>query len=111
MTNISKIALVTGGSRGLGKNMALKLAEKGLDVIITYHSRNDDAQNVVSEIEKLGRKAFALRLDVADSNSFQGFADKIKTALQNNFQTGKFDFLVNNAGVGAHASFGETTEW
>jgi NAD(P)-dependent dehydrogenase (short-subunit alcohol dehydrogenase family) len=110
MTNTSKIALVTGGSRGLGKNMALKLAERGSDVIITYHSRNDEAQNVVAEIEKLGRKAFALPLDVADSNSFQNFADKIKETLQNHFQTDKFDFLVNNAGVGAHASFGETTE-
>jgi NAD(P)-dependent dehydrogenase (short-subunit alcohol dehydrogenase family) len=110
MTNSSKIALVTGGSRGLGKNMALKLAERGSDVIITYHSRKDEAQNVVAEIEKLGRKAFALQLDVADSNSFQGFADKIMETLQNNFQTDKFDFLVNNAGVGAHASFGETTE-
>lgn len=110
MTNISKIALVTGGSRGLGRNMALRLAEKGLDVIITYHSRNDEAQNVVSEIEKLGRKAFTLQLDVADSKSFPSFADKVKEALHNHFQTDKFDFLVNNAGVGAHASFGETTE-
>lgn len=110
MTNSSKIALVTGGSRGLGKNMALKLAERGSDVIITYHSRKDEAQNVVAEIEKLGRKAFALQLDVADSNSFQGFADKVKETLQNHFQSDKFDFLVNNAGVGAHASFGETTE-
>lgn len=110
MTNSAKIALVTGGSRGLGKNMAIKLAGKGLDVIITYHSRNDEAQNVVSEIEKLGRKAFALQLDVADSKSFPGFADKLKEALHNNFQADKFDFLVNNAGVGAHANFSETTE-
>lgn len=110
MTNSAKIALVTGGSRGLGKNMAIKLAGKGLDLIITYHSRNDEAQNVVSEIEKLGRKAFALQLDVADSKSFPGFADKLKESLHNHFQADKFDFLVNNAGVGAHANFSETTE-
>lgn len=110
MTNISKIALVTGGSRGLGKNMAIALAKKGLDVIITYHSRLDEAQNVVSEIEKLGKKAAAIQLDVADYNSFDGFVSSVKSTLQSNFQTDKIDFLINNAGVGAHASFGETTE-
>jgi NAD(P)-dependent dehydrogenase (short-subunit alcohol dehydrogenase family) len=110
MTTNSKIALVTGGSRGLGKNMAIQLAKKGLDVILTYHSRLDEAQNVVAEIEKLGRKATALQLDVADSGSFDGFVSDVKTALQANFQTDKLDYLVNNAGVGAHASFGDTTE-
>ena len=68
-----QIALVTGGSRGLGKDMALQLAKKGLDVIITYHSRKDEAQAVVSEIETLGKKAVALQLNVADSNTFDGF--------------------------------------
>jgi NAD(P)-dependent dehydrogenase (short-subunit alcohol dehydrogenase family) len=110
MTNISKIALVTGGSRGLGKNMAIQLAKKGLDVIITYHSRLDEAQNVVAEIEKLGKKAAALQLDVSDYNSFDGFASNIQSTLQTKFQTDKIDYLVNNAGVGAHASFGDTTE-
>lgn len=110
MTTNSKIALVTGGSRGLGKNMALQLAKKGHNVIITYHSKKDEAQNVVSEIEKLGKKALALQLDVANSGSFDAFVSDIKSALQTNFQTDKIDYLVNNAGVGAHASFGETTE-
>lgn len=110
MTTISKIALVTGGSRGLGKNMALQLAKKGLDVIITYHSKSDEAQNVVAEIEKIGQKAAAIQLDVADSGSFAGFVGNVKTALQATFQAGKIDYLVNNAGVGAHANFAETTE-
>lgn len=110
MTTNSKIALVTGGSRGLGKDMALQLAKKGNNVIITYNSRLDEAQNVVAEIEKLGQKAAALQLDVADSASFDGFVNQVKSALQSTFGTDKIDYLVNNAGVGLHASFGDTTE-
>ena len=109
MTTNSKIALVTGGSRGLGKSMAIALAKKGLNVIITYHSRSEEAKEVVNEIEKLGQKAAALQLDVADYTSFDGFTDQVKSTLQTIFQTDKIDFLVNNAGVGAHASFGDTT--
>ena len=109
MTTNSKIALVTGGSRGLGKDMAIQLAKRGLNVILTYHSKKDEAQNVVAEIEKFGQKAIAIQLDVADSNTFEAFVNEVKTALQTNFQTDKFDYLVNNAGVGTHASFGETT--
>ncbi len=109
MTTNSKIALVTGGSRGLGKDMALKLAQKGHNVILTYHSRLDEAQKVITEIEKLGRKAIALQLDVADSASFDSFVQEIKVAVQANFQKDKIDYLVNNAGVGVHANFEETT--
>lgn len=110
MTTISKIALVTGGSRGLGKNMAIQLAKKGLDVIITYHSKNEEAQQVVAEIENLGQKAAAIQLDVANSGSFDGFVNNVKAALQSNFHTDKIDYLVNNAGVGTHANFSDTTE-
>jgi len=110
MTTNSKIALVTGGSRGLGKDMAIQLAKKGHNVIITYHSRLDEAQNVVAEIEKLGKKAAALQLDVANYKSFDGFVNEVKSVLQSTFQTDKIDYLVNNAGVGAHANFAETTE-
>jgi NAD(P)-dependent dehydrogenase (short-subunit alcohol dehydrogenase family) len=110
MTNNSKIALVTGGSRGLGKDMALQLAKKGLDVIITYHSKKEEAQVVVSEIEIMGRKAVALQLDVAQSNTFDGFVENVKNVLQSDFQTDRFDFLINNAGVGLYAPFTETTE-
>lgn len=106
----NKIALVTGGSRGLGKNMALSLAQKGLDVVLTYHSKKAEAEDVVAEIEKLGQKAVALQLNVAEVSSFDSFFQNVKTALQNTFGTDKIDFLINNAGVGVYESFTKTTE-
>lgn len=106
----NKIALVTGGSRGLGKNMALHLAQKGIDVVITYHSKKDEAQAVVKEIEKAGRKAVALQLNTGDVKSFDAFFVELRTILQSTFQSSQFDFLVNNAGIGIHSSFAETTE-
>lgn len=109
MANTSKIALITGGSRGLGKNMALQLAQKGVDIIITYHSQKEEAENVVKEIKTAGRKAYALQLDVADAKGFDTFVQNVKTTLQNEFQSEHFDALVNNAGVGLHADFGDTT--
>ena len=110
MTNKSAIVIITGGSRGLGKNMAQHLAQKGTDIILTYHSKKEEAEAVVADIEKLGRKATALQLDVADSKSFDGFVKQVKAALENKFASGKFDHLVNNAGTGVHAPFNETTE-
>ncbi|MBF4471710.1 SDR family NAD(P)-dependent oxidoreductase [Flavobacterium sp. HJJ] len=106
----NKIALVTGGSRGLGKNMALSLANKGLDIVLTYHSKKTEAEEVVSEIEKLGQKAVALQLNVAEVSSFDSFFQNASSALKNTFGTDKIDFLINNAGVGTYASFSETTE-
>lgn len=106
----SKIALVTGGSRGLGKNMAISIAKRGLDVILTYNSKKDEAEEVVKEIENLGQKAFALQLNVGDSSTFGTFFAEVKIALQDKFQSDKFDFLINNAGIGIHAPFAETTE-
>lgn len=106
----SKIALVTGGSRGLGKNTALALAKKAVDVIITYHSKQAEAAEVVSDIEVAGQKAIAMQLDVANSQSFEDFAHLIKSALKQKWNCEHFDFLVNNAGTGVHASFAETTE-
>ena len=105
-----KIAIVTGGSRGLGKNTALGLAKKGHDVIITYHSKQTEANEVVKEIEALGQKAIALQLNVTDSKSFSDFASQVKGALKQKWNSDHFDFLVNNAGTGVHASFAETTE-
>ena len=105
----SKIALVTGGSRGLGKDMALNLAKKGLDVVLTFNSKKEEAEEVVSEIEKLGQKAVAIQLNVADVDSFDLFFEKVKTALKSTFDTDKIDFLINNAGVGLHESFSATT--
>lgn len=105
----SKIALVTGGSRGLGKDMALNLAKKGLDVVLTFNSKKEEAEEVVSEIEKLGQKAVAIQLNVADVDSFDLFFEKVKTALKSTFDTDKIDFLINNAGIGLHESFSATT--
>ena len=106
----NKIALVTGGSRGLGKNMALSLAKKGINVILTYNSKKDEALAVVSEIEKLGQKAAALQLSAGDTKAFDAFFAQVKTVLKDTFNADKFDFLINNAGIGIHASFTETTE-
>ncbi|VTU18594.1 3-oxoacyl-[acyl-carrier-protein] reductase FabG [Variovorax sp. PBL-H6] len=104
------VALITGGSRGLGKNTALKLAERGVDILLTYRSGADEAQQVVAQVAALGRRAVALPLDVANSASFAGFAAQVKTALSEVWQRERFDYLVNNAGIGIHASFEETSE-
>lgn len=110
MTSTTPIALVTGASRGLGKATALKLAASGVDIIATYLNNAEPAQAVVGEIEALGRRAVALRLDVADSKSFAGFATDVKTALAEGWKAERFDYLVNNAGTGTHAAFDATTE-
>lgn len=108
--NSSKIALVTGSSRGLGKSTALNLAKKRVDVIVTYHSNAAEAAKVVAEIESLGAKAIALQLDTANTKTFNDFAAQVKQSLQEKWQTDHFDFLVNNAGTGVYASFMDTTE-
>ncbi len=110
MPTQNRIALITGGSRGLGKNMAEHIAAKGLDVIITYHSKKAEALAIVAEIEKGGQKAAALQLDAGHIKSFDGFFSEIKSLLKDKFHTNHFDFLVNNAGTGVHASFADTTE-
>jgi NAD(P)-dependent dehydrogenase (short-subunit alcohol dehydrogenase family) len=110
METQNKIALVTGGSRGLGKNAALKIAAKGIGVIVTYQSKKEEAEDTVNEIKKLGVQAAALQLNVADTKTFDTFFSELKTALKSVFNTDKFDFLINNAGIGIHASFAETTE-
>jgi NAD(P)-dependent dehydrogenase (short-subunit alcohol dehydrogenase family) len=110
MTNtVNKIALVTGGSRGLGKDMALQLAKKGFDVIITYQTKIDSAQEVVNQIKSNGNKAFAIQLDMANANSFDQFVATLSTTLKNEFNSDTISALVNNAGVGIHASFADTT--
>jgi NAD(P)-dependent dehydrogenase (short-subunit alcohol dehydrogenase family) len=104
------IALITGGSRGLGRSMALHLADQGVDSILTYHSRADEAAEVVRQVEAKGRKAVALQLDVGDSSSFGAFAERVHTALRSAWDRDRFDYLVNNAGIGVHALIAETTE-
>lgn len=108
--NINKIALVTGGSRGLGKDMAFNLAKKGIDVVLTYHNKKDEALAVVADIEKAGQKAAALQLDAGDIKSFDAFFTQLKTTLKDTFGTENFDFLINNAGTALYAPFAETTE-
>jgi NAD(P)-dependent dehydrogenase (short-subunit alcohol dehydrogenase family) len=110
MTNNTKIALVTGASRGLGRNTALALAKKGVDVIVTYRSSEAGASSVVSEIAEIGGKAAALQLDTSSTKLFDEFATQVKQTLQDTWQIEQFDFLVNNAGIGIHKSFTETTE-
>ena len=104
------IALITGGSRGLGKDMALSLARRGVDVILTYHNNQAEAAEVVAQIEKQGRRAVALQLDVGVSSTFSKFAAQVREELRHRWQRERFNYLVNNAGIGAHASFAETTE-
>lgn len=105
-----KIALVTGGSRGLGRDAALQLARRGVDVILTFLSREAEAETVVAEIAQLGASAVALQLDVGDAASFTGFAERVKALLQSRWQREQFDFLLNNAGVGVYAPFADTSE-
>lgn len=110
MTRPQRIAVITGGSRGLGRNAASKLAEHGTDVVLTYKSRRDEAELVVKEIERLDRRAAALQLDTGDVASFGAFASELRSTLQRTWGRERFDFLVNNAGFGTHVPFAETTE-
>ncbi|HKT27549.1 SDR family NAD(P)-dependent oxidoreductase [Dyella sp.] len=110
MSTNTPIVLITGGSRGLGKNMALKLAEHGTDVVLTYRSNQAEAEAVVEAIRKLGRRAVALPLDVGKASTFAAFAGQLRAALKEHWQRDRFDYLVNNAGIGIHVSFVETTE-
>jgi NAD(P)-dependent dehydrogenase (short-subunit alcohol dehydrogenase family) len=110
MATEQKIALITGGSRGLGKDMALNLARKGINVVLTYNSKQDEAQAVVTEIEQLGQRAAALQLNASDVSSFDTFFGQVKTMLAQSFQADHVNFLINNAGTALHAPFAETTE-
>ena len=108
--NQPKIALITGGGRGLGRNAALKIAGKGIDVIITYHSNKEKADEVVAEIIKTGQKATAFQLDTSNTKEFAPFADKLILYLKNEYGNPNFDFLINNAGSGGHTAFVDATE-
>ena len=105
-----RIALVTGGSRGLGKNAALKLAAKGTDILLTYHSNRQAALDVVAEIEQKGVKAAALALNVGDSTTFYAFASEVAQVLAQKWGRTTFDYLLNNAGIGLNVPFAETSE-
>lgn len=105
-----KIALITGASRGLGRNTAEHLAARGIDIIGTYNSKAEEAKAVVNTLEQAGIKAAMLQLDVSDSRSFEGFAGRLSDTLRQHFARERFDFLVNNAGIGINAPFSETSE-
>jgi NAD(P)-dependent dehydrogenase (short-subunit alcohol dehydrogenase family) len=107
---MNKIAIVTGASRGLGRNTALNIARHGGDVIVTYQSRQDEALAVVAEIQAMGRMAKALQLDTADIASFPAFSERLAVSLDEVWQRRTFDHLVNNAGHGDMALIAETTE-
>jgi NAD(P)-dependent dehydrogenase (short-subunit alcohol dehydrogenase family) len=110
MTNPSPIALVTGSSRGLGRNTALHLARRGHDVIVTYRSNQAEALAVVQEIEALGQRSVALALNVSDSSSFAAFATQVHTVVHTQWGRDGFQVLINNAGTGARGTLLETTE-
>jgi NAD(P)-dependent dehydrogenase (short-subunit alcohol dehydrogenase family) len=110
MNTTSKVALITGGSRGLGKNMSLQLAKKGFDIILTFNNSANEAAQVVNEIISIGRKAKAIQLDVANTKAFDAFVLNIKSALTNDFGAENLAALVNNAGIGAYTSIAETSE-
>ncbi len=104
------ITLITGGSRGLGRSMALHLARQGVDVVLTYQREVSQALAVVTEIEAMGRRAAALQLDMGQSSGFAAFAEEVQKLLRPKWQQEHFNFLVNNAGMGVHALIADTTE-
>ena len=110
MSAKNKVALVTGGSRGLGKNMAIAIAKKGIDLILTYNSNKEAADKVVSEIESLGQKAVAFQLDTSKVNVFDNFVKQTTEYLQEHTGSPKIDFLINNAGTALYALATETSE-
>jgi NAD(P)-dependent dehydrogenase (short-subunit alcohol dehydrogenase family) len=107
---MTKISLVTGASRGLGRATAQSIASQGGDVILTYRHGAEAAQQVVDEIKAMGRKAVALPLDLGDASGFRAFAQTLRTTLEDTFARPTFDHLVNNAGHGEMAAFDATTE-
>jgi NAD(P)-dependent dehydrogenase (short-subunit alcohol dehydrogenase family) len=110
MSSDQRIALITGGNRGIGRSAAIHLAKDGVDSVITYRSHADEAAEVVAEIEALGRKAAVLQLDTGDSSTFEAFAGALATTLQETWSRDTFDFLVNNAGNSSNSGFDEVTE-
>jgi NAD(P)-dependent dehydrogenase (short-subunit alcohol dehydrogenase family) len=112
MSNESKrkIAIVTGGSRGLGKEMALSLGRSGVEVVLTYNTQQDEAETVVGEIQSFGVRAAALQLDVGNIRGLDDFMSGLASSLKTKFESDRIDFLVNNAGIGKAIPIAELTE-
>ena len=110
MPDTSRIAIVTGGSRGLGRNTVAALARAGVDSILTYHSNRDEADATVREVQAAGAEAVALQLDVSQAADFASFANQVRTALAERWGRDTFDFLVNNAGTSHFGKIGDVTE-
>jgi len=108
--NTKKIGLITGGSRGLGKNMAFAIAKKGMDVVITYNTNKEAAERVVAEIQSLGQKALAFQLDTRAIGSFDSFIQQLTAQLKEQTGSANIDFLINNAGTALYMPFANTTE-
>jgi NAD(P)-dependent dehydrogenase (short-subunit alcohol dehydrogenase family) len=104
-----KVAIITGGSRGLGRNTATNLIQRGVDVIFTYRANKEEADGLIREAEAAGRKAAAFQLDTGSVGAFDGFVAEVRNVLQG-WGKERFDFLVNNAGNSLHADFAKTTE-
>jgi len=105
----TRIAIITGGSRGLGRNTAINLARRGVDIIFTYRANQEEANSLIREIEAMGRKAAAFRLDTGETRAFEGFVSEVRKTVQS-WGRERFDYLVNNAGNSLHANFADTTE-
>jgi NAD(P)-dependent dehydrogenase (short-subunit alcohol dehydrogenase family) len=105
----TKIAIVTGGSRGLGRSTVLSLARRGVDSLFTYHANRAEAEKVVGLVAEAGRKAVALQLDTGDVRAFDPFVQRVRQALAE-LGADRFDYLVNNAGTSLHKAFDQTTE-
>jgi NAD(P)-dependent dehydrogenase (short-subunit alcohol dehydrogenase family) len=108
--NTKKIAIVTGGSRGLGKNMAISLARKGMNVVLTYNTNKEEADKVVAEIETHGVQALALQLNTSNVKHFDDFVTGLTAQLQEKMGSNKIDHLVNNAGTALYSLMPDTTE-
>ncbi len=106
----NKIALVTGGGHGLGKDMALTFTRKGVDVILTFNTKKEEAEKVAAEISNMGQRASALQFDVSDLKSYDTFIQQVLAVLKKVWAVEKFDYLINNAGIGATIPFTEVRE-
>ena len=104
-----KVAVITGGSRGLGRNTATHLARRGVDILFTYHANFAEAQSLIGEVEAMGRRAAAFRHDAGDLSSLGPLVEAVRDSLRG-WGHGQFDYLVNNAGTSLHKPFEQTTE-